>query len=36
MDWKKEVMPQDELFIKLDSDLPVELHFQHELLISRL
>ncbi|MBV8533652.1 MAG: phosphoenolpyruvate carboxykinase (GTP) [Verrucomicrobia bacterium] len=35
-DWKKEVMSQDELFIKLHNDLPVELHFQRELLISRL
>jgi phosphoenolpyruvate carboxykinase (GTP) len=35
-DWKKEVLAQDELFIKLHSDLPMELHFQRELLISRL
>ena len=35
-DWKREVMSQDELFIKLHNDLPVELHFQCELLISRL
>jgi len=35
-DWKREVMSQDELFIKLHNDLPVELHFQRELLISRL
>ncbi len=35
-DWKKEVLAQDELFIKLHSELPIELHFQRELLISRL
>jgi hypothetical protein len=27
MDWKKEVMPQDELFIKLHSDSPMETPF---------
>jgi phosphoenolpyruvate carboxykinase (GTP) len=35
-DWKKEAIAQDELFIKLHEDLPVELRFQRELLISRL
>jgi phosphoenolpyruvate carboxykinase (GTP) len=35
-EWKREVLAQDELFIKLHSDLPMELHFQRELLISRL
>jgi len=35
-DWKKEVISQDELFIKLHNDLPMELGFQRELLISRL
>jgi phosphoenolpyruvate carboxykinase (GTP) len=35
-DWKKEVIAQDELFIKLHNDLPMELGFQRELLISRL
>jgi phosphoenolpyruvate carboxykinase (GTP) len=35
-EWKKEVMAQDELFIRLHNDLPMELHFQRELLISRL
>jgi len=34
--WKREVMLQDELFLKLYSDLPKELIFQRELLISRL
>jgi phosphoenolpyruvate carboxykinase (GTP) len=34
--WKREVLLQDELFIKLHSDLPKELLFQRELLISRL
>jgi hypothetical protein len=27
-------MPQDEFFIKLHSDLPLELHFQRGLLIT--
>ena len=35
-DWKREVLLQDELFLKLESDLPKELVFQRELLISRL
>jgi len=35
-EWKKEVMAQDELFIKLRNDLPMELYFQRELLIARL
>jgi phosphoenolpyruvate carboxykinase (GTP) len=35
-DWKREVLLQDELFMKLESDLPKELVFQRELLISRL
>ncbi len=35
-DWKHEVLLQDELFMKLYSDLPKELIFQRELLISRL
>jgi phosphoenolpyruvate carboxykinase (GTP) len=34
--WKREVLLQDELFIKLYGDLPKELLFQRELLISRL
>ena len=34
--WKREVMLQDELFINLHADLPKELMFQRELLISRL
>jgi phosphoenolpyruvate carboxykinase (GTP) len=34
--WKREVMLQDELFIDLNADLPKELLFQRELLISRL
>ncbi len=34
--WKREVLLQDELFIKLHDDLPKELLFQRELLISRL
>jgi phosphoenolpyruvate carboxykinase (GTP) len=35
-DWKREVLMQDELFLKLYSDLPKELLFQKELLIARL
>jgi len=35
-DWKREVLMQDELFFKLYADLPKELIFQRELLISRL
>jgi len=34
--WKREVMLQDELFFDLNADLPKELLFQRELLISRL
>jgi phosphoenolpyruvate carboxykinase (GTP) len=35
-EWKREVLGQDELFFRLYSDLPKELIFQRELLISRL
>ena len=35
-EWKKEILAQDELFLRLHSDLPSELHYQRELLISRL
>jgi phosphoenolpyruvate carboxykinase (GTP) len=35
-EWKREVLLQDELFLRLYSDLPKELIFQRELLISRL
>ncbi len=35
-EWHHELVMQDELFIKLYSDLPKELVFQRELLISRL
>ncbi len=35
-DWHRELVLQDELFIKLYTDLPKELVFQRELLISRL
>ncbi|HEY5893860.1 MAG TPA: phosphoenolpyruvate carboxykinase (GTP) [Chthoniobacterales bacterium] len=34
--WKREVLQQDELFLTLHADLPLELHFQKELLIARL
>jgi phosphoenolpyruvate carboxykinase (GTP) len=34
--WKREALLQDELFIKLHGNLPAELTFQRELLISRL
>jgi len=33
--WRKEDISQDELFMKLYSDLPKELIFQRELLVSR-
>ena len=35
-DWKREVLQQDEIFFQLYSDLPKEMIFQRELLISRL
>ena len=35
-EWRKEVISQDELFMDLYSDLPKELIFQRELLVSRL
>ena len=35
-EWLRELLMQDELFIKLHSDLPKEMLFQRELLISRL
>jgi phosphoenolpyruvate carboxykinase (GTP) len=35
-EWRKEVLSQDELFLKLYSHLPKELIFQRELLVSRL
>jgi phosphoenolpyruvate carboxykinase (GTP) len=35
-EWKREVVSQEELFINLHANLPKELIFQKELLISRL
>ncbi len=35
-DWRRELLSQDELFMKLYSHLPKELIFQRELLVSRL
>jgi phosphoenolpyruvate carboxykinase (GTP) len=35
-DFKSEIMSQEELFLKLAGDLPKEMIFQRELLISRL
>ena len=35
-DWRRELLQQDELFIKLYSHLPKELIFQRELLVARL
>jgi phosphoenolpyruvate carboxykinase (GTP) len=35
-DWRREILMQDELFLKLYADLPKELIFQRELLVSRL
>jgi phosphoenolpyruvate carboxykinase (GTP) len=35
-EWKNEILLQDELFLRLNNDLPKELLFQKELLIARL
>jgi phosphoenolpyruvate carboxykinase (GTP) len=35
-DWRRELLQQDELFMKLYSHLPKELVFQRELLVARL
>jgi phosphoenolpyruvate carboxykinase (GTP) len=35
-EFKAEIMSQEELFLKLAGDLPKEMIFQRELLISRL
>jgi phosphoenolpyruvate carboxykinase (GTP) len=35
-EWHRELLMQDELFIKLYSQLPKEIIFQRELLIARL
>ena len=35
-EWRREVLSQDELFLKLYSHLPKELIFQRELLVARL
>src|ERR1700722_9639233 len=35
-DWRREILQQDELFIKLYSHIPKELIFQRELLTARL
>ena len=35
-DFKAELLGQEELFLKLAGDLPKEMIFQRELLISRL
>ncbi len=35
-DWRRELLSQDELFMRLYSHLPKELIFQRELLVSRL
>jgi phosphoenolpyruvate carboxykinase (GTP) len=35
-EWRREIISQDELFLKLYSHLPKELIFQRELLVSRL
>jgi phosphoenolpyruvate carboxykinase (GTP) len=36
VEFKKEILSQEELFLKLAGDLPKEMVFQRELLISRL
>jgi hypothetical protein len=33
---KREILPHEELFLKLAGELPKELIFQRELLIARL
>jgi phosphoenolpyruvate carboxykinase (GTP) len=35
-EWRREIISQDELFLKIYSHLPKELIFQRELLVSRL
>ncbi len=35
-EWRREVISQDELFLKLYTNLPKEMIFQRELLVSRL
>jgi phosphoenolpyruvate carboxykinase (GTP) len=35
-DWRRELLQQDELFMKIYSHLPKELIFQRELLVARL
>ena len=35
-DWRREVLQQDELFMKIYTHLPKELVFQRELLVARL
>jgi phosphoenolpyruvate carboxykinase (GTP) len=35
-EYKAEILTQEELFLKLAADLPKEMIFQRELLISRL
>lgn len=35
-EWRREILMQDELFMKLYSHLPKELIFQRELLVARL
>ena len=35
-EWRREVIMQEELFMKLYSHLPKELIFQRELLVARL
>lgn len=34
--WKRELLTQEELFLKLAGELPKELIFQRELLVARL
>jgi phosphoenolpyruvate carboxykinase (GTP) len=35
-EWRREILMQDELFMKLHARLPKELIFQRELLLARL
>jgi len=35
-EWRRELLSQDELFMKIYTHLPKEMVFQRELLVSRL
>jgi phosphoenolpyruvate carboxykinase (GTP) len=35
-EWRREIISQNELFLKLSSHLPKEIIFERELLVTRL